>query len=63
MKICYFILGVLSLNKNLRFISGKSLTVTVTATDKSVGLDFENYMNCSQNYSSTECLEQTGVTS
>lgn len=50
----YFALGILSIVKCSR---GKS----VTATDKTIELEFENYLNCTQLHSSKECLERTGV--
>lgn len=57
----YFVLGVLTLQEDIRIASGKA--VIVTATDKNVGAQFENYMNCASNHSSSDCLERTGVTS
>lgn len=60
-NIYYLVLGILSLHEDLKLISAKA--VNVSATDKSVATAFENFMNCSQNHTSNECLERTGVTS
>lgn len=55
----YFVLGVLSLHENAKLISAKA--VNVSATDKRVAVEIENFMNCSQHHPSKECLSRTGV--